>query len=911
MNIFKRITVRMLKVNRTRTLVTIVGVILSTAMICAITTLISSLRGYIIDLKVYENGDWYGRGIVHFENIETFEDDKRIGSVVCAQIIGYALCGSQNEAKPYICVIGTDDAFNSSMPVHLTEGRMPETSSEIILPAHLESNGDLYYVIGDKLSLRMGSRVDAEGNELFQARKFMYEEECLNIERTREYTVVGKYERPGFEYFQAPGYTAITVKDSTANTKSMYEIFYKTRSAGKAHDVQSDYLELMTEADINSSLLAYSGVIGYANIAAMMIQVIVILIAIVLFSSISLIYNAFSISANERGRQFGLLASVGATKKQIRKSVMFESSVISAVGIPIGILCGILGIFVTLLFLRSGIAHIFTGGTAEVPFRFSVSWFSIAMAVIIAAVTVRISASWPAKRISKVSPIEAIRQTREIKVSSGEVKTSKLTYRLFGMEGMIARKHYKRNRRKYRLTVFALSVSIILFVTANSFCGYLISSTDMVMMDQGYDISYRDSAFNYTSQSMESVPDIRARAEQLSRAEGVTDWKYYFYRSEKLYKADAGSFAVDEYNTLSGNAVSGTESGKCQLTVDKMYIDDEDYKSLVSASGLDAEEYLQSDDPLPIVWDVVTIDNISDGNRTWREMNMLEADADSIVYYEPKAIAGYTIIGTDTDQTGQEFAVYTNDYDGNKEDDIFIPAEEAFTVKKEIALGARASAEWMKSFPDSKRDYFTVTLIYPMRVLENAELDRTAAEELQFTAIYYSTDHAASYEAMEKMLSGITEENYVLYDYTEMISSERSMIQVISVFVYGFIALMALISAVNVFNTISTNINLRRREFSMLRSIGMNAKGLNRMMNYECVLYGVRSIIVGIPVSVLLSYLLYRAIDDAFVLAFVFPWKALAIAAGSVFAIVFITMLYSMHKIKQDNPVETLKNDNL
>ncbi len=909
MNIFKRITVRMLKVNRTRTLVTIVGVILSTAMICAITTLISSLRGYLIDLKVYDGGDWYGRGVMRCENIDTLKDDKRVCNVVSAQIIGYALCGSQNEDKPYVCVIGTDDAFNSSMPVHLTEGRMPKTSSEIILPEHLENNGRLYYGIGDKLSLRLGSRVDAEGNELFQFRMFSYEEECLNVEQTREYIVVGKYERPGFEHFTAPGYTAITVKDNTANMQDMYEVFYKTKPAGKVYDVRSDYLDMMFEDNINSSLLAYSGVIGYANIAAMMLQIIVILIAIVLFGSISLIYNAFSISANERSRQFGLLASIGATKKQIRKSVMFESSVISAIGIPIGILCGILGIFVTLLFVRSGIAHIFAGGMSKVPFRFSVSWFSVALAAIIAFATVRISASWPAKRISKISPIEAIRQTREIKVSSKDVRTSKLTYKLFGVEGMIARKHYKRNRRKYRSTVIALSVSIILFVTANMFCGYLLSSADMVMMDQGYDISYGESVFDSASPSEDGILSARARAEQLSGAEGVTDWKYYFTQNEDLYKADSSSFAVDEYNKLSGGTGAlEPVSGECQLTLVKMYLDDEDYRSLVSASGLDAAEYLQSDDPLPIVWDTVTVESFSDGNRTWREMNALEQDANSIIYYPPKAIEGCTFSEITIDQMGNEIAVYTGDDDG---DEIIIPVEEAFAVKKEIALGARASAEWMKSFPNSKRSYFAVTLIYPMRMLENAELDRTEVEKLWLTSIYYSTDHAASYEAMEKMLARSMDESYSLHDYTEMISGERSMIQVISVFVYGFIALMALISAANVFNTISTNINLRRREFSMLRSIGMNARGLNRMMNYECVLYGVRSIIVGIPVSVLLSYLIYRSMDDTFDLPFVLPWKALVIAAGSVFAIVFITMLYSMHKIKQDDPVETLKNDNI
>lgn len=907
MNIFNKITLRMLKTSKTRTLVTIIGVILSTAMICAITTLVSSLRGYMIDLTIYDGGDWYGRGVMLSENIATLEQDQRVSKVVSADIIGYALCGSKNEDKPYLCVIGADEEFTSTMSVHIVEGRMPQNASEILLPKHLEENGGLIYGIGDSISLKLGDRVDGSGSELFQSQSLIADE-CLNIEHTAEYTVVGKYNRPGFEYYSAPGYTAITVKDGAGQAQNVCEVFYKTKPAGKVYDVRSDYRELMYEDDINSSLLAYTGVVGYANIAAAMLQVILILIAIVLFSSISLIHNAFSISANERSRQFGLLSSIGATRKQIRKSVIFESSVISAIGIPIGILCGMLGIFITLFFVGSGISSVFTGSnSADVPFRFSVSYFSVAIAAVIAAITVRVCAAWPAKRVSKISPIEAIRQTREIKVSPREVKTSKLTYRLFGVEGMIARKHYKRNRRKYRSTVIALSLSIILFVTANSFCDYLISSVNRVMTDQGYDISYVEYFSKDDFDEDESIASHLETAHNLSKADAVTDWKYYFAIYEDLFVADMGSFAIDEYNEIFGAENVYYDNEAFMVSVDRLYIDDDDYRSLVKASGLDEAEYLQSSDPLPIVWDSITVDNIADGNRTWSQMNTLKPDASYIAYYEPKPVEGYEFNQIVADQDERRMALYIS-VDG--EEEIAIPADEAFE-RKEIALGARASEEWMSSFPDSTYNYFKLSLIYPMRVLENYNLSLHEMESSRLRAVYYSTDHALSYKSMEEILAMKAVEDYSIYDYTEAVSSQRALIQVISVFIYGFIALMALIAAANVFNTISTNVMLRRREFSMLRSIGMNERGLNRMMNYECILYGVRSILAGIPLSILLSYLLYLAMRNAFDLAFVFPWKSLAIAAVSVFAIVSITMLYSMHKIKLDNPIETLKNDNI
>ena len=130
-------------------------------------------------------------------------------------------------------------------------------------------------------------------------------------------------------------------------------------------------------------------------------------------------------------------------------------------------------------------------------------------------------------------------------------------------------------------------------------------------------------------------------------------------------------------------------------------------------------------------------------------------------------------------------------------------------------------------------------------------------------------------------------------------------------FSYGFIVLISLIAAANVFNTISTNISLRRREFAMLKSVGMTQKGFNKMMNFECLLYGSHALLFGLPVSCGVTYLIYLAIMEGFETTFHLPWTAIGIAVLSVFLVVGATMMYSMSKVKKDNPIDALKNENL
>ncbi|MBQ7134602.1 MAG: ABC transporter permease, partial [Ruminococcus sp.] len=492
MNIFNKVTLQSLKKNRTRTIVTIIGIILSAAMICAVTTFASSIYNYALDNAIYVDGDWHGSAEdIDSKTYERIKDDSKIKSYVYAQQLGYSkIEDCKNENKPYLFLLGASDSFNEMMPVHITSGKYPTSSSEIIIPEHLFENGGVELKIGDTLQLALGVRM-LDGYPMSQNNPFyVYDEnneavpsgETLTVKETRSYKIVGFYERPSFENYTAPGYTAITIADKQISEKYSYNVWFKMN---ETKDVYSFIEDNKLPGKTNSSVLRYSGVSRYTGFNSMILSLSIIVISLIMLGSISLIYNAFSISVAERTKQFGLLSSVGATKKQLRRMVVSEALMVSAIGIPLGILAGVGGIGITLFFVGNKFEALIG---YPIPLKLSVSVLSLVIAVVIALLTVLISAIVPSKRATKVSAIEAIRQSKDINTKIKKVRTSKLTYKLFGLPGMLANKYYKRSRKKYRATVLSLFMSVILFVSASAFTGALTESVTDSFGNVKYDI---------------------------------------------------------------------------------------------------------------------------------------------------------------------------------------------------------------------------------------------------------------------------------------------------------------------------------------------------------------------------------------------------------------------------------------
>lgn len=908
MNVFNKVTLESLKKNRTRTVVTIIGIMLSAAMICASTTLVSSMQNFVLRCAIHIDGDWHG--VVYdaaYKDYEDIRDSDRVSSAAYAQVLGYAKIDSANERKPYLYVLGGDAAsgYFETMPVHLLLGTLPKDSTEIILPEHLTSNGKVNYKLGDTVTLDVGDRM-LDGRRLGQGTPvYTYDSETQvevmsgeRLENTepRTYTVVGIYERPAFEDYSAPGYTALTAADPKSAEQSPIHCYFKLHKPAGVYDFMKEmgYTQEYRYA-YNTKVLLYSGTARFDSFLTAFYSLAAIIIALIVFGSVSLIYNAFSISVSERTRQFGLLSSVGATKKQLRRMVLFEALAVSAVGIPLGILVGIGGIGITLLLIGD---KFFSIVRADIPMRLCVSWQAVVIAAVIALVTVLISAWIPSKRATSVSAVEAIRQSMDIKVSGRPVRTSTLAYKLFGLPGVLAGKHYKRNRKKYRTTVVSLFMSIVLFVSAAAFTDYMMESAEGGLASDQFDLIY--AAESDASSAM--TPD--ALLELLFSEQNVTGGTYtkkQFLQGDISREYVTAMFA----DRFADFGMESEDRAPKELSISGYlyFVADAEFNRLLEKYNLKEADYYDREKPLGIALDR----NIELDRRLEKYVTLDTLKGDGCVieglYYVE--IDGYYRKDSRIDENGNKVVLYQNR--DNESDIIELPYEESFA---KYTLRSEKTIEEAPFFV-SRSTPVAINMIYPYSMLESV-IPEAALNQFRNTEYFLtSSNHTASFENLATVLTENGLSSRQLFDYAANAETNRNVVTIIRVFAYGFIVLISLIAAANVFNTISTNISLRRREFAMLKSVGMTQKGFRRMMNYECLLYGSKALLLGLPVSCGITYLIYRAVTTAYETSFHLPWAAIGIAVLSVFLVVFATMMYAMSKVKKDNPIDALKNENL
>ncbi len=898
MNILNKVTLKILGKNKTRTAVTIIGIILSAAMITAVTTGVTSFQKLFIDIEIEQSGDWYGRAVsVDSNKLDFVKNDKHVKDYAYLSDVGYSkLENSQNEQKPYLYIAGMSKNFKDVIPVNITNGRMPKNADEIIIPESVYANAGVKYRLNDKLTLSVGER-QLSGIKLIQKNEYLPDEEKFVEKETKTYTVVGFYERSSFEPFEAAGYTVLTLEDKGNFTNC--DIFIKTDNAKGIYD----YMKLNfkgSNLEYNKGLLRAMLSSNEEMLYKMLYSVAAVLILIIVFGSISLIYNAFSMSVSERTKQIGLLSSIGATKKQLTKSVLFEALFLSGIGIPVGILSGMSGLAVTFK-LTQGLLKNLANGNTVVKLSLSVTWVAIAAAAGIGLITVLISAFLPARRATKMSAIEAIRQSNDIKIKGKKVKTSKLTYKLFGFEGMIASKNFKRNRRKYRATVISLFMSVVLFISASSFSSYLKKTTDMFFDDVDYDISY-----NIIDEKL----DINDIYKPLSSVNGVTQSGYAkeFYNEAMIPEKYISDKTMKVLNNPDTSVFSSEADDSYRVPVSYSFIDDNSFKKYLEENNLSADEFMNVNNPKAVAIDFYKVMlKTTSGNGKRYGLNILKKDTSEFNILEIKSIKGYFYSGSEKGSDGKTTFIFKNE---KNEDDVKKLSIEEATIEQKLNIGYVTSK---KSLTINNMYGNSIILVYPYSAY-NKVMSANVQINSNFmqTACYFKVNnHKKAATEMVEVLNqkGLTTSE--LNDYAGVLESNRSMIMLINIFSYGFIALISLIAMANVFNTISTNIGLRRREFAMLKSVGMTKRGFNRMMNFECLLYGIKGIIYGLPVSFGITYLMYKSVSQGWNATYYVPWQSIVIAVASVFAVVFATMLYSMRKIKKDNPIDALKNENL
>ncbi|MDQ0091376.1 putative ABC transport system permease protein [Paenibacillus anaericanus] len=854
MNIFNKVTLQGMKKSRTRTIVTVIGVILSAAMITAVATFGVSLLNYMVNGATQKYGDWHVEFLdVDSSFVQERTHDDRVANTATFENIGYTtLNGGKNPSKPYLFIAGFSEEAFDTMPINLLSGRLPENSGEILVPAHVAANGGVKFAVGDTLSLAVGSRTDGNAN-LGQHDPYTSGGETLAPQDERTYTVVGICQRPGFEESSAPGYTLITKADAQDKADS-FTLFVTLTNPREIHSYASSTAGTHSYV-FNDDVLRFMGLSDDNVFNVLLYSVGVIVVAIIMIGSIFLIYNAFNISLNERTRQFGILSSVGATARQLRNSVLFEGLCIGAIGIPIGVIVGIGSIGLVITVVAGNFGNLLY---SAVPLTLTVSIPAIVGAAAVSMVTILISAYIPARKAANTPVMESIRQTNEVKVESKAVKTSKLAERIYGLEGTLALKNFKRNKKRYRSIVLSLTLSVVLFVSASAFGTHLKQAAERSVVDIDYDICF------YTQDMDES--ELFRLYEELQTADGVYESSY---QAISMYSgAVKASDFSDGYRESAGYDLTNET---IDLPMDIQFIEDSVYLSFIKGLGLPAEEYTGQNAKMIAVAKAKKVDDTKNGKNELIDM------------FASRSM---------TFQVAPE----TND-------------------KPKMEQGQNISITFVDTIPldtlpknPSEVKPYVFMVVAPYSLKEKIDTPDTLTD---IGLTFLSENPSQSVAEMETMIqgAGITSE-YTLDNLHKMLEQNRSMIFVANVFTYVFVIMISLIAVANVFNTISTNIKLRRRELAMLRSVGMSDRDFNKMMNFECAFYGMRTLLFGLPIAGILSWLIYKGINISGAnIDFAFPWGSIVISVFSVFFVVFITMLYAISKIKRENIIDALRDD--
>ncbi len=856
MNIVHQLTLRHLIANKRRTLVTICGTIISVAMITAVLIIVASFMQMFQQTVVAQTGNWQ----VEFLNVEApkvalvAEDDDTAAYTVEQFEHWVHLEGSADPKRQDMRVSGYTPESFAQLPLTMVEGVYPQNSQELLVSQNFIDTSRLDWQVGETISLPKGGYlVQGDGEDRWLTKAYGEVQGAQwQPQGEQIYTIVGIAEMSSeMESSWQDAYLGLCGLDLGAlGAQERVNIRQALTQidAGLYGRGETLGAELGAEfVHFNNQLLVYYGVTQDNNFRNSMVSIVVILALVIMVGSVSLIYNAFAISLAERSRMLGMLASVGATRRQKVSSVLYEAALIGSVAIPLGVLCGYVGIFITFKCMEASLQKMLSLNAAV---SVVLPLWAILGAVLFSAVVLLVSAFIPARRAARISPIVAIRSTQEFKISPRQVKTSPLTRKIFGFEAELGLKNIKRSRSRYLASLFSLIISVVLFLTAATFTDYMSHSFNMTQMDLQYDVAFYANPLDKADRD-ELIAAVRAQrySDRASFAE------------QMYYVADIDDQLAVEVPE-DGPMIYDEDGQSRSINVQVMFLDELSLRAFGQTAGIDITPLL-SDELRGIAITPITVKT----GHSFSDIRQLKSDQAVLPLHLSEGKTDLTIVGT----TAQR-PVYMSGY------------QESANILY-VVSSQQAGDAWIAAHSEEK-----------------SALLRGWLSSRQSTLLYNDLINLSNQYPGRSMSISDIKANMDMQNQLQLI---------ISVFIYGFIALIVLVCAANIFNTISTGVILRTREFAMLRSVGITPGKFNKMVCYESLFYGLKAVAYGLPISLLIAVLMQQSLGGTFGFAFYIPiWAYLSAVAG-VMLLVGLTMAYAVHQIKRTNLIDGLKNENL
>lgn len=858
MNIANKLTYRHLKENKGRTVVTTLGICVSVAMITAVFVAMASFLNLFGEIGKISSGNWDAcYYYLNQSQIEQVEKDSRISKVGLkygSENMSFQIKNPTSYKRGTADMIIGDKSYFEMVLTGNFDGKVPANENEVAVEKNfLDKNGMKDAKVGDKIVLTQGQRQLDDGSYTTGS-NFNKDEKFVPSGDEKEYTITAiLHTNPATKYSSV--WRGISEDEIKSDDICAYITLAKQNSSAYStiEAIQNDYKidAYQANEDVLASYL--SG--RQDGFLVTMLPIVLVVLILIVIASVMLIYNAFGMSLSERVRYLGMLASVGATKSQKRKSVYFEGAILGAIGIPVGILAGILGISITLKLVGHKI--ISTGMIAGVndsnmQMKTVVPAWAIIGIILVSIFTIFISAFIPARKASKITPIDAIRQRQEIKVKPKKLKAPKYIKKIFGYEGELAYKNLKRNGKKSRLITVSIALSIVLFISCNYFCGMFIQAS-------GY-----EKNIPYQISTTITYGHKKELYDALDKMQGVN--KYYIDTTDMSISLGKSSPFIknNEIKDMSNytSDYSKLFGGEKYVSTVIHYVDDGEFNTLCENNGIDYNDFYG--DSLKCV----LLNNLTHKQDTTKVFNN-------------------SIIG--------KHIIQNPDYASDDRNPL------------DIEVGGLVKFD-KNSLPCNLVAPGVVGIIMPYSQYINVVNKGVKANDISMNVCVETDEHKEVAENLTTLLNENDFGGSYVSDNVDTLETMNTVIFIIQVFVYGFITLISLITIANIINTISANIALRRKEFAMLKSVGTTPKGFSKMVSLESVFYALKAVIFGVPISVLISVALNKMLGESSI-PYHFDIKLYLSVIIVVFVLILITMIYSVRKLKNDNIIEALKED--
>ena len=935
MGVFASYTLRSLRKNRTRTVVTVIGVILSTALLTGVVATATSVAAALLGRTIETEGSWQV-----YDSLQPAEADSALGRLATetnvatamdSQVAGFASYASDADLSTTLLAIQTaprvlrgsaDQARSLTVMPTVRSGREPEAPGEVMLPvtfsgvtladdgsgASAASDGPIE--LGSTVTLPLGAAL-GDGDSLGTPTT------------TRSFTVVGFYVpqhflRNDFTAFEEAGTTAIVSPNDVSNPV-FTRVWVSTSGLSTRDALKGWAAPIFGEEDyyLHGQLLALQGMASdESTVMESLSGMVAVIGGVIVVAAIGMIGNSFSISVAERTRQFGLLSSLGASRRQLRRTVLIEAAAIGVVGIPVGLAAGLAGVAAIDAMFRSSLS-----GTAQgIPLVISPA---VVAGMAAASFLVLLASAWaPAWRASRVSAIDAIRQQQDVRLSkrteraiekaqaTGKAPRTPLLERIAGLPGLLASRNLSRSSSRGRTVVVSLALSVVLIVLSGAISLYMGRA-----MDIGNDLGATNrsdiSLTVYNSQEADQGTVSRGTLGLVRDVQGISGQVDGLTSSAPIVSGaleatlPAGSISAEgraffaDYNAGDNSAAEdGSYAGPMLVS----FVDDDTWAALCKKAGASTTAI-----------DGTSMPALAVNVLAWMESNSVRTVAPygsptNATVYELRDLQSTLLLDSDG---GALVQTWENSGGGASWSQRQTSIEDAAVDSGTITFVGTLDALPDQLANTGLTSSSILPVIMPRSALEAHPNLFSATSIMVPFSLAEGADPFDAGNALEAAANAMVSGNATAYVNNNVAQNEMTgaIVGLFKLLVTIFSVVCLLIAVANVFNTLSTSIILRTREFAVLQSVGLGPTGFRRMLVAECASYALRGLGYGLVFSVGVVWLFWEALSSAVGISFELPWGYVAGAVVGVVAVLGLSVAYALRRSHALNIVEALRAD--